>query len=548
VSLAGLAALAACALSEPRIQRIVPSQNATAVATNTEIRITFDRAIDRASVEQRLQIEPAPTGCTERCPLEWSGNSVAIQHQEPLRPSTRYTVRLLPGFLDARGQANRLDHRWTFLTEAPPTVTAIDVPPQSTRVSPARELVLTFSRPMQPDALREAVRLIPTTPLRVVANPANPAQFQVAPAQLLRARTEYALEVDFSARDVHGNVMAGNFRSTFTTGEMGFPAMLSYLAAPAGASRTRVGLVDPHSNAVTGRVLPKTIYQESGPEGAELEDFWWLPDGKSLLLQRRAGGTESGLYQFDLATGVLRDLGVRASVAALAPDGSRVAYVRAGALRTYSLADGQERVVAPEDVLALPPAFSPDSRNIAYVAGTQESLRVHVANLELGSRFRIPGVEDPTDQPVWAPDGDKLIFRRIHAGKASLWLFYLTNAPDTDKRRVADVDLDQLVWLDPTTVVGVARGDPRGPQLVRLNVFSGGAGGARLALTRPDTVPSGDEPAVPPYDRRLGFVSPVGQKSQVWVMNPDGSAALQLTFPQAGEAGHPRWTPKPRAP
>jgi hypothetical protein len=527
----------------------VPSQNATAVATNTEIRITFDRAIDRASVEPRLQIEPAPSGCAERCRFEWSGNSVTIQYQENLRPNTRYTVRLLPGFTDTRGQANRLDHRWTFLTEASPSVAAIDVPPQSTRVSPARELVLTFSRPMQPDTLRQVVRLIPAAPLRVVANPSNPAQFQVAPEQLLRARTEYALEVDFSARDLHGNVMAGNFRSTFTTGEMGFPAMISYLAAPAaGAPRTRVGLVDPHPNPVTGRVLPKTIYEERGPEGAELEDFWWLPDGKSLVLQRRVGGTESGLYHYDLTSQVLSDLGLRVSAAALAPDGSHLAYVRAGALHTYRLADGQDRVLAPEDALPLPLAFSPDSRNIAYVASAQEALRVYVANLEIGSRFRIPGVDDPTDQPVWAPDGDKLIFRRHHAGKASLWLFYLTNAPDTDQRRVADVDLDQLVWLDPTTVVGVARAEPRGPQLVRLNVFSGGGAGARLTLTRPDTVPSGDEPAVPPYDRRLGFLSPVGQKSQLWVMNPDGSAPLELTFPEAGEAGHPRWTPKPRAP
>lgn len=479
--------------------------------------------------------------------MAWSGNSVAIEYQENLRPSTRYTVRLLPGFSDTRGHANSLDHRWTFLTEAPPAVTVIDVPPQSTSVSPARELVLTFSRPMQPDALRQAVRLIPATPVRVVANPANPAQFQVAPEQLLRARTEYALEVASSARDMHGNPMAGNFRSSFTTGEMGFPAMISYLAAPAaGAPRTRVGLVDPHSNPVTGHVLPKTIYEESGPEGAVLEDFWWLPDGKSLLLQRRAGGTESGVYRYDLTSQVLRDLGLRASVAALAPDGSRLAYVRAGALHAFSLADGQDRVLAPEDVLALPIAFSPDSRNLAYVGGAQEAPRIYVANLEIGSRFRIPGVDDPTDQPVWAPDGDKLIFRRHHAGKASLWLFYLTNAPDADKRQVADADLDGLVWLDSTTVVGVARGESRGPQLVRLNVFSGGARGARLALTRPETVPSGDEPAVPPYDRRLGFVSPVDQKSQVWVMNPDGSAALELTFPEAGEAGHPRWTPKPR--
>lgn len=547
--LVGLGALlAACAGTEPRIQRIVPSQNATAVATDTVIEISFDRSVDRASVESRVQVEPSLPGCrltAGACRMDWAEETLRLPH-DLLQPGTKYTVRLLAGFTDARGKPNRLDHSWSFVTEAPPSVTGLDPGPQSARVSPARDLVLTFSRAMQPQSVEAAVQLTPPTKVQVVQNPSNHAQFQIAPLRPLQPRTEYTVEVSLAARDAHGNGLAATLRSTFTTGDMSFPAMVSYLASTTDSGpRTTVGLVDPHPNPVAGRPLPKVLYQEPASGGtAALQDFWWLPEGRGLLLLRRLPSQDPGLFTYDLSSGALRDLGVKADAAALTPDGTRVAYTRGGELHLRTLADGQDRLLAREGSITGTPAFSPDGRTLVYVAVTEGPARVYLLNVSLGSRFRIPGVDDPTDQPAWAPDGDKLLFKRQRAGKASLWLFFVANAAGADLRRVADIDLEQPSWLDTTTVVGVLRQQGR-PVVVRVNVFSATDGDGGRPLTRADTVSSGDQPSVPPYDRRVAFTSAVRGQSQIWVMNADGSAPLQLTYAEAGlTASRPKWTPR----
>ncbi len=550
---AALGALVACAPAEPRIESIVPRQKATGVPTDTDIRIAFDRAVDRASVERRLKMDPPPPGCAAggpACRLVWDQNSLVLVHDENLLPSTRYTVRLASGFTDTAGHANNLDHQWEFLTEAPPAVTGLEPAPQATGVSPARDLTLTFSRAMRPESVAAAVRLTPAAALRVIPNPSNPAQFQVAPVRVLQARTEYTLEIPFAVQDIHSNAMAASVRSTFTTGEVGFPAMVSYLAAvPAGGSANTVGMADPHANPVAGRVLPKVVFQEPADSSATLLDFWWMPDGKSLILLRRLPSGD-GLFAYDLAAGRLRDLGVRASVAALAPDGSRLVYIQDGALRSLGLADGRDRLLAGGDALAVAPVFSPDGKTLAYLAATDGVPRVHLHNLAIDTRYRIPDVNDATDSPAWAPDGEKIAFRRWRSGKASLWLFFMINAPGPRQSQVADADLEQMTWLDSSTIIGVTRQGNQ-PGLLRVNASSPGEAAATRRLTRPETVPAGDEPQVPSYDRRVAFRSPAqgrSQVSQVWVMNADGSSPLQLTHAEDGlSASQPKWTPKPAA-
>jgi len=549
VTVAALEAVAACAPAEPRIQSIVPRQKATSVPTDTEIRIAFDRAVDRASVEQRLKMEPPPPGCASEgpaCRLVWDQSSVALVHDENLLPSTRYTVRIASGFRDTAGHANTLDHQWEFLTEAAPAVTGLEPAPQASAVGPARDLTLTFSRGMRPESVSAGVRLTPPEALRVIQNPSNPAQFQVAPIRVLQPKTEYTLEIPFTVRDIHGNTMAASVRSTFTTGDVGFPAMVSYLAAlPGGGSANALGLADPHPNPVAGRVLPKIVFHEPPDSSATLLDFWWMPDGKSVILLRRLPDRDA-LFAYDLVAGRLRDLGVRASAAALAPDGSRVVYIRDGELRSLRLSDGRDRLLPGGDALAVAPVFSPDGRNLAYLARSDGMSRVHLLNLAIDTRYRIPDVSDPTDSPAWAPDGEKIVYRRWRSGKASLWLFFLTNAPGPPQSQVADVDLAEMTWVDSNTIVGATRQGGR-PALLRVNASSPGAAAPRL-LTRPDSVPAGDEPQVPSYDRRVAFRSSAQGGAQVWVMNADGSSPLQLTHAEDGlTASQPKWTPKPAA-
>src|SRR2546426_12015715 len=79
--LAVLAPLAcACALNPPRIVSISPGREATDVATDQPITITFDRAMNHESVERRFGLSPAFPGCSgsDNCHFPWRGNTLTV--------------------------------------------------------------------------------------------------------------------------------------------------------------------------------------------------------------------------------------------------------------------------------------------------------------------------------------------------------------------------------------------------------------------------------------------------------------------------------------
>src|SRR2546425_3294515 len=81
--LAVLAPLAcACALNPPRIVSIAPGREATDVATDQPITITFDRAMNHESVERRFGLSPPLPGCSgsDSRPFAWSGHTPTFIH------------------------------------------------------------------------------------------------------------------------------------------------------------------------------------------------------------------------------------------------------------------------------------------------------------------------------------------------------------------------------------------------------------------------------------------------------------------------------------
>src|SRR3989475_4735121 len=138
--LAVLAPLAcACALNPPRIVSIAPGGEATDVATDQPITITFDRAMNHESVERRFGLSPALPGCSgsNSCHFAWSGNTLTFIHAHVnFDVSTAYQVSMHAGYADATGQQNGLEHSWRFVTEGRPALVAVDPPDNATAVAP----------------------------------------------------------------------------------------------------------------------------------------------------------------------------------------------------------------------------------------------------------------------------------------------------------------------------------------------------------------------------------------------------------------------------
>jgi Tol biopolymer transport system component len=205
----------------------------------------------------------------------------------------------------------------------------------------------------------------------------------------------------------------------------------------------------------------------SNPEGA-LQPYRWTRDGKSVVYWRADEWSASlwcdgvALHSVSAAGGPARFLGVSVlaheDVLDLAPKsaGNRIAVTSGEGRETWAekqialidLESGLRRNLTGEDIAANCPAWSPDGRRIAYVAGPDAAVVARKSNRlppaggeeahaalqkrkiwELDSN----GASEPRqltgdsryrdEEPTWSADGSHLLFGRMdYDGRASLWM------------------------------------------------------------------------------------------------------------------------------
>jgi hypothetical protein len=553
--LALLAPLAsACALNPPRIVNISPGREATDVATNAPISISFDRPMNHESVERRFGLTPALPGCSgsKNCYFAWSGNTLTYIHAHAsFDLSIAYTVSMHAGYADASGQQNTLDHSWRVITEGRPTLTAVDPPDNASAVAPDRNIVLSFSHPMRADSMRAAVQLTPDVRFLLRSKPGGDgSQFEIVPTAALQPNQSYTVSID-QPLDVHDNAIYGRVQTRFRTGSLSLSRKIGYLVGQRAQPAFAVGIVDPHADTFLGRSTPKIVYSLSAQ--SQLEDvilsFDWSPDGQRLVVVQAPRNADSGPIQIvDLATGTVIRPGIDGSVVHWSADGT-IVYLRSGILRRF-------RPTTLEDVALTdltdgrvndPVALTPDGKSIAYsTTDAQGVTHLWILNLDLRSRYRPIGLDDPADHPAWSPNGTKLAFRRLTAAGPELWVYDLSASGASAYRRGGPLDITDAAWLNDNSTLYAATGTGASAALYRVNIFSAGEPGGVVKVTGGKDAPNGAAPNTPAYDRRIGFVGQVDELPQVFVMNGDGSRPQQLTewevdYPYTGQA--PNWVP-----
>jgi len=547
-------ALAACALNPPRIVSISPSREVTDVPTNQTISIGFDRPMNHDSVERRFALAPVLPGCSgsKNCRFAWTGNTLMFIHTHVnFDLSTQYTVAMHAGYADASGQQNTLDHSWRFKTEGPPTLTSVDPSDNASGIAPDRNIVLTFSRPMRVDSMPGAIQLTPDVPFVLRSKPGGDgSQFEIVAVAVLQPNQSYTVTVD-RPLDVHDNAISGRVQTRFRTGPLSVSRKIGYLVGQRGQPAFAVGIVDPHADPFLQRSTPKIIYQLS-PQ-SQLQDgllaFDWSPDGQRLAVVDAPRGADHGPIQIvDVSSGTVIRPGISGSAVYWSADGS-IIYLTDGSLRRFrpttlddtaltDLTDG--RVIGAV-------ALNPDGKSIAYsTTDAQGSAHLWIMNLDLRTRYRPPGLDDPADQPSWSPNGTRLAFRRLTAAGPELSIYDLSASGSSAYRHGGPLDLTGAAWLNDNSTLFAATGGGSTGMVYRVNIFSAGEAGGVVKVTGGKDAPNGSAPNTPVYDRRVGFVSLVDGLPQIFVMNGDGSRPQQLTgweadYPYTGQA--PNWTP-----
>ena len=163
------------------------------------------------------------------------------------------------------------------------------------------------------------------------------------------------------------------------------------------------------------------------------------------------------------------------------------------------VAGGPARQLTSDKASETDPAFSPDGRQVAFVAkrGDDKESQIYVIAIDGGEARRLTNVPTGADAPKWFPDGKRLAFA------SSIWLD-LTSWDDQAKRlkEREDSKMNAKVWEHAPISHWDHFLDDREPHLFAINLD----GGEPSAITRQ----SGHSLSKQEYDANSYDISPDG--------------------------------------
>lgn len=198
---------------DPAVNDVQPTS--AFAAPTTPITVTFNQAMDLASLRSALRVTRADNGAQVAGTLTISGTDAIFRPAAPLERGFTYVVTVDAGARSARGNGV-LDQPFSssFRVAPLPALVTSD-PAPGANVSPeAGSIQLTFSTPMDWDSVGRALVIEPQ-PTEVFTSSYETdfyIYFQFAP------ETDYRLTVGAAARDLYGVTLGRDATITFRTG------------------------------------------------------------------------------------------------------------------------------------------------------------------------------------------------------------------------------------------------------------------------------------------------------------------------------------------
>ena len=549
------ASLSGCFSSPPQIIQLIPNRGAVGVAADAPVTLVFDRAVVTASVKGRFSVNRPIHSCNldaafsagplAPCRIVWLSGDTGFTLLHPraiFAPSTSYTFTLAGGISDPSGVVNSVDHHWTFTTGAAPMVRAVQPVDGSKGVPVDTPISVSFSTGMAADTTEAAISLSPSIPgTRVVRNSRDPSRFVVLPGAILQAGVTYRLTVAPTATDISHQPLTVGATSSFTAAGMSPAPHVVVLAAVPGEGATTV-LISPLAPAQPGEPIateavlvaprcPRPSGCGSAGSGSPLYTYAAAalsPGGGWLAvveLDATVNAPAPVLVILDPASGTVATSFPNSSLPSWSPDGSTLAFSRAGKVSFYNPTTGTLTSLPPGDPLVAPAVWSPLGEQLVLdVAGAEDVEHLELANSVVLARYPVPGVTGASSDPAIAPDGSQLAFLRSAPGAQGTWVAGI--GPSSTPPRLLDSSLQPVGFTATGTLVGIRRPPTATPTLVLVSV----AGDEQIPIASGPSAGSLGTVVVAPSGRQLVYLNAdSGGVVQAYVENADGSNIQVIT-------------------
>ncbi|MDO8965188.1 Ig-like domain-containing protein [Algoriphagus sp.] len=210
----------------PEVESTSPADKATGVQLNKIIAVTFNEAMNPASIKAEafsLRVMNSTGGIDVDIPgkltYDATNNTMSFAPNAPLAPNTTYTGRVEPIVSDVLGNVLQAPYVWTFTTGSAPTVIATNPANMSTGNALNKPITAKFSAKMNPETIKASSFIIKsgTTAIAgVVTYMDSTATF--TPSADLLPGTTYTGTITVEAANTDGIPLASEYTWTFNTG------------------------------------------------------------------------------------------------------------------------------------------------------------------------------------------------------------------------------------------------------------------------------------------------------------------------------------------
>jgi len=214
---------------QPAVIATNPANGATGVSLNQVIGVTFNKAINCATINSPATsfTVTGPGSAAVAGTVSCTGTGATFTPSTPLTANTLYTATITTSVLDPQGQPLTANASWSFRTApavTPPTVISTNPANNATGVAVNQQIAATFSVAMNPTTINQSTfRVAGPGGVAVLGTVSYVAAGSIAtftPAIALAASTTYVVTITTGAQDLSTppNGLAANYVFTFTTG------------------------------------------------------------------------------------------------------------------------------------------------------------------------------------------------------------------------------------------------------------------------------------------------------------------------------------------